>query len=412
MYLERPPRTREAISWMGVAAWVIFIYGSIPLARAFQQQIYAWGLKPFFLVITLAAFALAALALVRSAVREAWKPRPSQVVVLAVVFGLFVGLTWQLRSNPEEAFHFVQYGVLALLLLRALRHRLADPTLYLAALMFGLFFGILDELIQWLIPRRFFDYRDILINATAVVLCVSGVAWGLRPSALQAPWSPAGARLALRGAMVNLALLLLTVSLTPARVERWASAWPYLATLDEIPSEYGYRIELPEVGVFFSRLPPAELLRQDAERGAEVGPLISEARSDRDYYRFLKKRPAHHDPLPAEARIHIFRRDRHAAEALRQQDLETAKFYAWVAASEHAILEAYFPQTLAHSIYRWSDQRRAAITARLGEPVRYVSAVSRQLITGVSYRSLVVVLGAGLLVAVVAERRLSRRMRS
>ncbi len=77
-----------------------------------------------------------------SAPRSAAGGPPSQLFVLSAVGGLFTCLIWSLRANPEEAFHFVQYGVLSILLFRAFSHRLRDPSIYLAAALAGAALGI------------------------------------------------------------------------------------------------------------------------------------------------------------------------------------------------------------------------------------------------------------------------------
>jgi len=63
---------------------------------------------------------------------------------------------------PEERVHLIQYGLLGVLLGRALPGRLA------LALLCGWVAGAADEGIQYLLPGRTFDSWDILANALAV----------------------------------------------------------------------------------------------------------------------------------------------------------------------------------------------------------------------------------------------------
>ena len=65
----------------------------------------------------------------------------------------------------------------------------------------------------------------------------------------------------------------IAVSNTPARVDRYAVRIPVLRFLrnnESVMTEFGHRHVDPEIGVFFPP-DPAELLRIDRERGAEVG---------------------------------------------------------------------------------------------------------------------------------------------
>lgn len=71
---------------------------------------------------------------------------------------------WARVETPEERTHLFEYGILAVLIHRALlerqaRGRLAgSPALIATACAAGL--GILDEAVQWLLPHRVFDWRD------------------------------------------------------------------------------------------------------------------------------------------------------------------------------------------------------------------------------------------------------------
>ncbi|MDE0580183.1 MAG: VanZ family protein, partial [bacterium] len=79
----------------------------------------------------------------------------------------------------EERTHLIEYGVVALLIHAALTERaMHSPHVpapaVLAIALTGLF-GVLDELIQALLPNRVFDWRDILFNVVAAVLAVGAI---------------------------------------------------------------------------------------------------------------------------------------------------------------------------------------------------------------------------------------------
>jgi glycopeptide antibiotics resistance protein len=98
-------------------------------------------------------------------------------------------------------------------LFRALSQRISDPSIYLAAVTIGFVFGILDELIQWVVPRRYFDLRDIGINLLSVMLIQLGIAAGIRPAFIRGKMSSSGLTLALWGAIVTLALFALSFTI-------------------------------------------------------------------------------------------------------------------------------------------------------------------------------------------------------
>ncbi len=404
MIFHPDPREKESTAWAGVLAWVAFIYLTIPLARRIQEVVRDRAGKAPFLWVTFLAFGVAAIWIVRALLRKQWTARPAQVAVLVGVGALFCWLTWSLRDIPEEAFHFVQYGVLSLLLFRALRHRLQDLSIYLAATLAGAAFGILDELIQWVVPLRYFDYRDIWINVQAVGLVQIALVAGIRPGGVGGRPSRTGIQLVCRFAIVTLLLLLVCVSSTPRTVEWVARYLPAAIVFDHIPSEYGFRIEDPDIGVFFSRLPAEELLRQDRERGTEAAQRINRIRADDQYRAFLRELPAHRDPLAVEARIHLFRRDRYMAEAKKREESGDFHWHAHVAWRENQILETYFSHTLQHSRFGWSPERRERMLARAQPLGPYQSAVSQHLITRLTQARATALLLILMLAAIAGDR--------
>jgi hypothetical protein len=80
-------------------------------------------------------------------------------------------------AEPVEAVHLVEYGILGVLAARALRHHAADSGSLLAAGLLVALVGTLDEVIQWLVPNRFFDLRDVVINAGSGALVQIALGW-------------------------------------------------------------------------------------------------------------------------------------------------------------------------------------------------------------------------------------------
>jgi hypothetical protein len=408
------PREDEATSWLWAGLWLLLIYLTIPLARSLQEVVRALGGKEAFLWITLSAFALAGWLLVRSVLLGSLRLTAGRGALLAGILGLFFVMTWGLRTNPEEALHFVQYGVLSALLFRAAGQRRADASAYLLAAAVGITAGIVDELIQWIVPRRYFDFRDIGINAIGVVLIQVAIAFGLRPDWIARRISPGGAAFALRVAAGGLALLLFCSVNTP-QVKAWyASYYPGAERIDEVTAEYGYAYHDPEIGHFNSRLAPDELARQDRERAEEVGAILATYPTERHYRHFLHRYPVYSDPLLVEARVHLFRRDRYAALAIRHAaDPVVMTGHSVIAHRENQILERYFPHVLHASGMRWNDEFRATAAALSeGTAPDYRSAVSSALITWTSQPVLTGLLGGLLVLVLVLERRWARRARA
>ena len=174
---------------------------------------------------------------------------------------LFLALSWDiytLREIPEEAIHVSEYGILGLLVYRALTHRVRDFSIYLMAALVVAMIGVIDEYIQWLTPSRVFDLRDIRTNAIAGALSQLAIFLGLRPSIIHGmPAAINWSRLCYLG-IAALALLALGFMNTPQRIAWYATNLPPLAYLMDSKSvmvEYGYRYEDPDTGIFRSRFP-------------------------------------------------------------------------------------------------------------------------------------------------------------
>mgnify|MGYP001179147475 CR=1 FL=1 len=382
---QQVPRGRERLSWLLAAAWTLIIYATIPLARTIQEYVSAhWGRLLFrdvvFSFVVLAAGG-GALVVVRSVRSRSW----SQYVWLAAVAAGYVFGTLQLWGSPEEALHFIEYGVLALLLFHAFSYRMRDPLIYVAAALAGAILGSFDEIIQWLTPRRFFDFRDIGLNTTAGVLMVVGISRGLRPPFICGPVPARSVRLVCGIAAVQVAVLVACLMNTPRAVERYASRLPRLEYLRQKPnvmSEYGYRHVDPDIGVFYSRFNLADLEWMDKVRAKDAAAILDRYRNPKKYEAFLKRYTPASDPFVHEARVHLFRRDHYMAVAWKYKaDEQVYRYHLTVALRENQIMEKYFGRTLRKSKYVLGDESVKELKRNLLPDHAYESGVSAGLIT-------------------------------
>lgn len=78
---------------------------------------------------------------------------------------------------PAERLHLIEYGLLAFLSYRAFRFDFSNAYSYGLALLFSSVFGCIDEGIQYVLPNRNFEVRDVLTNifASALGLLVTAV---------------------------------------------------------------------------------------------------------------------------------------------------------------------------------------------------------------------------------------------
>ncbi len=156
--------------WAVLGGYAGLVYASLPWTRdvllALGQH-HAVGL-----VVTASYFAAAAVVVYHVVFDVRLTDRVAFFALVTLGAGagaLVLGL-----SIPEERLHFLQYGLMAVLARRALAPHVDGFRQYLAAVLLSALAGWGDELLQGLLPTRYYDPRDVLINALAAVLAMVG----------------------------------------------------------------------------------------------------------------------------------------------------------------------------------------------------------------------------------------------
>lgn len=371
-------RQRAALA---AALWVALVYATIPLVRVFQR----WFLARYdigwiivgLLVVMAAIFGLTGLWLVRSTRRT----RPLDLLVTAAVAIIAVWWAWELRSIPEEAIHLLEYGILMVLVYRAMRPAEPDLGILVAAVLLTTLMSTVDEIIQWITPRRFWDYGDIVINGGAAALAAVAV-WRLDPGPWRRP--PASSiRLVLRLAVALLVLFTLCLANTPDRVSLYVSRAPFLGFLSQRNemAEYGHLHVVPAIGAFKSRLQQAELVEEDRRRGTEVATIIDRY-PEKDYWNFINEHLGFRDPLLYESRVHIFSRNRHIRKARESTPGSASeRHHLTVAYRENQVLERFFGTTLHYSVFSLPEAMLATLETAHDPDQAFASKTGSHLIT-------------------------------
>ena len=327
---------------MSTAGFVAFIASALVIISAayigdIQRAIASSFPGRYRLVVgALIAIAIAAgFAAVASRIRE---HRTRRYGMLALALAGAAGYMAAFRTgDPDtdvvEAFHFVEYGLLAVLFHRAWRGY-SDVRRLVFPLLAGLTVGIIDETFQWFLASRVGEAHDVALDLAAV-------AFGLLVAvALDPPRRPLTLG---RGASRQVAAAALAVLAL------------FAAFVNAV--HVGYEIHDPEIGVFRSRH-SAETLRQMASERTDTWRSGFPATS-----RFARE-----DHYRTEALWHVRERN----EAGDRGDT----LAAW---RENRILEKFYAPLLEvpaiSGEYRWSSEQRAlmadAAARAHGEP--YVS---------------------------------------
>ncbi len=172
--------TRERWLWLGAALCLLVIYASAFVARPMTNFLRQHHL----LRLTVGAlFIVAGVLAVRWILRL--RPAGKTLMVLSAVAGVgLLLLYWLYRSSvPEECVHLLEYGLLGGLIYTALVERQSKRDAGSAdrgrpwlpgvkAILATALLGWVDEAIQFWLPERYYDVRDVALNAAAGLLTV------------------------------------------------------------------------------------------------------------------------------------------------------------------------------------------------------------------------------------------------
>jgi VanZ like family len=283
--------------------------------------------------IVVAAVALA----VVGAVLRITERRVQRYGALALAVGgaaLYAWVTATGNANVDavERFHLVEYGALTWLYYRAWHER-GDLTSLVFPALATFMVGIFDEGLQWLVPARVGELRDVLLNGVSIA-CGLVFSIGLEPP-VGDRWTLNRSRRRALAGFAGAALLALAAFFHAVHL--------------------GHLVIDPEAGEFFSRYSATELIEASRDRRARwqsAPPLTLRRTSIEDHYL-------------AEGAWHVQRRN----------EVEDPQ-RVW---HENLILEKYFAPVLEFPTYstgsgaKWSAEQRAnnaALAASETRPYR------------------------------------------
>jgi len=405
-------RKKIFLSWLWVALNTLVIYLLIPLARAIQAVVVErWDRSLFgysVIVLTAVAFIVTLYFLCfRLKIRKI-----SNYIWLALTAGTYIYITANLREAPEEAIHFLEYGLLGFFLFRALQFNIKDRSIYMIAFLIGSLVGIFDEIIQWAVPLRYWDLRDVGLNALASGLIQIALWKGIEPSFIQKKFRAKSLRKVSIILATNLILLGLCLSNTPLRVKNYTNLLPFLSFLqkEETMHSFRYKHKDPEIGVFYSRLSIEEIMKMDSESAEPYAQILKEWK-DKDYAEFLRYITGPAYPFPHEIRVHVYRRDQRFERALSADDKNTKKKNFFIAYKENFILDKYFGRTLAKSSYKWSIEKKSQAEAFIDKNKVYRSPVSAGLLFTLNEKSMWIFIIAFLVILALANYAIAQKRR-
>ena len=232
------------------------------------------------------------------------------------------------ESNAVERFHFLEYGLVTFMFYRAWLP-LGDVAVFVLPFLAGLIVGTAEEWLQWFIPNRVGELRDIFLNGAAITSGLLFSAGVEPPQSFCLRLAPGSTR----------------------RVMRVAAATVLALGVFMHAVMLGYDIRDDEIGSFSSRYSQERLPQLQREKAAAwklTPPPLKLRRLSRE------------DQYLSEGLAHVRWRN-------KQWDAGDAQA-AW---KENRILEKYFEPVLdtptyeGRSGHRWPPEQRADAASRV-----------------------------------------------
>jgi len=393
-----------SLSWLWVILCSISIFLTVPVARKVQKFVYNnWGREAFGYFV-LGVLAVASVGLLYLLIFKLKIKSPSRYIWLFIIAGLYIYFTLKLWKIPEEAVHFLEYGLLGFFLFKALSHNVKDKSIYITATLFALLIGTFDEILQWITPQRYWDFRDAGLNGLSGGLFQLSVWKVINPKDISKKINPKSFRIFSCIFASCLIILGLCVSNTPDRVYRYTKKIPLFSFLqkEEPMSEFGYKHKDPEIGVFYSRLSVKSLYRADSLMGKQYAQILNES-IDKDYEQFIREYSPTTEPFMHELRVHIFRRDTYLKKGKSSSNQREKQESYLIAYKENLILERYFKNSIEKSVYRWDEDTLQESKELIDKSKPYESPVSANLFTSFSEKTVWVLILSTILFLVVAN---------
>ena len=218
-------------AWLWVLLCSLAIFSTIPVARSIQKFISHTIGRMFFTYSVVFIVSCGLVVLLYLFVFTFKVRKISQYVWLVICASSYVFLTFEFHRYPEEATHLIEYGVLSYFIFNALQYETRDWTIYIITILIVFFIGTTDEFIQWMIPKRYWDFRDIGTNVAGGLIFQLAIWKGIRPGFINQPVAKTSVKMLLVVLTVNLVFLGLCLSNTPHAVKRYTAVFQSLSWL-------------------------------------------------------------------------------------------------------------------------------------------------------------------------------------
>ena len=159
------PRRQRSLTprWLLVGVYVVLLFLFLPFTPRLVVVIQEEISRSLFSILVSAAIIITSGAFLYFLAFRSKKHILRAVLLAGLILVVFCG-SIVLLENPVERTHLIEYGILGGLLFWALGESFKGPRLILYAVGISFGIGYIDEVVQWLLPNRYYDIHDIVLN--------------------------------------------------------------------------------------------------------------------------------------------------------------------------------------------------------------------------------------------------------
>ena len=145
--------------WILIIIYVLFIYVSLPFFPAFISVLRNFISKELLNLLSLVMSISFFLLLSVWIYNKKYKAKAFLLIISPLLLLTYLSLSLDVWV---ERMHFIEYAVLGLLISRAVDVKTLLGIIYTGCLI--TLIGAVDEIIQWFLPNRVGDMRDVFMN--------------------------------------------------------------------------------------------------------------------------------------------------------------------------------------------------------------------------------------------------------
>ena len=146
--------------WVLIIIYVLFIYVSLPFFPAFISVLRSFISKELLNLLSLALSISFFLLLSVWIYNKKYKAKQFLLIISPLLLLTYLSLSLDVWV---ERIHFIEYAFLGLLISRTIKVINLRSIIYAGSLV--TLIGSVDEIIQWFLPNRVGDMRDVLMNS-------------------------------------------------------------------------------------------------------------------------------------------------------------------------------------------------------------------------------------------------------